>query len=114
MTVDLYIAYMLKLDSMTLTLKQGYSGSAKAKIQCWVISTTKQATRIKLTTTVGLFFSVTLPLQTFIWLDQLVFLSVRPSLPSHPTHLSRNSCLLFRPFSIVLTVSSLSQLDFVH
>ena len=37
------IAYILMLVLMTLTLLQGHSGSAKAKIQCWIISTTKQA-----------------------------------------------------------------------
>ena len=35
-----------------LTLMQSHSGLAKAKIQCWIISTTKQATSIKLATTV--------------------------------------------------------------
>ena len=52
--------YLLMLVSMTLTLMQGYSGSAKANIQCWIISTTKQAINITLATTVGfciLFFS---------------------------------------------------------
>ena len=44
---------MLKLVSMTLTLMQGHSGSPEAKIQCWIISTTKPATRIKLAPTVG-------------------------------------------------------------
>ena len=33
MTVDLYMAYMLMLISMNLTLMQGHSGSAKAKTQ---------------------------------------------------------------------------------
>ena len=32
MTVDLYVAYMLMLILMTLTLMQGHSGSAKEKI----------------------------------------------------------------------------------
>ena len=45
MTVDLCMAYMLMLVSM-----QGHSGSAKAKTQCL---TSKQATNIKLATTVG-------------------------------------------------------------
>ena len=44
---------MLRLFSITLTLMQGHSGSTKAKIQCWIISTTKQATTIKIATTVG-------------------------------------------------------------
>ena len=48
---------MLKLVFITLTLIQGHSGSAKAKYKCWIILTTKQATRIKLaiSTTVGHF-----------------------------------------------------------
>ena len=44
---------MLMLVSMTLTLMQGHCGSAKANIQCRIISTTKQATIIKLATMVG-------------------------------------------------------------
>ena len=48
---------MLMLVSMTLTLMQGHSGSAKIKIQCWIISTSKQSTSIKLATTVGHFFT---------------------------------------------------------
>ena len=59
------------LVSMTLTLMQGHSGSAKATILGWIISTTKPATGIKLSTTVG-HFGGTLTLRTFIWLDQLV------------------------------------------
>ena len=46
---------MLMLMSMNLTLMQGDNGSANAKHQRWIISTTKQATSIKLTTTVGQF-----------------------------------------------------------
>ena len=46
MTVDVHTARMLMLVSITLTLTQGHSGSAKAKIQCWIISRTKQATSI--------------------------------------------------------------------
>ena len=53
MTVDLFMAYLLMLVSMTLTLMQGHSGSTKANIQCWIISTAKQATSITLATTVG-------------------------------------------------------------
>ena len=44
---------MLMLVSMTLTLMQGHSGSAKAKSQRWIISTSKQAISIKLATTVS-------------------------------------------------------------
>ena len=46
---------MLMLILTTLTLMQGRSGSAKANIQCSIISTTKQATSIKPATTVGHF-----------------------------------------------------------
>ena len=83
MTIDLFMAYALMLVWMTLTLMQGHSGSAKAKIQCWILSTTKQATRIKLAKTVDLFFFfyVILTLQTFIWLDHLVLLSKHLWLP---------------------------------
>ena len=56
MTVDLFMAYVLMLVSMTLTLMQGHNGSAKAKSKRWIISTIKQAIRIKLATTVCLFF----------------------------------------------------------
>ena len=38
---------------MTLTLMQGHSGSAKENIQLWIISTTKQAIKIKLAAKVG-------------------------------------------------------------
>ena len=54
MTVDFCMAYMLM--SITLTLMQGHSGSAKAKNRHWIISTTKQAISIKLAPMVGLFF----------------------------------------------------------
>ena len=43
MAADVCMACMLILVSMTLTLMQGHSGSAKAKHQGWIISTTKQA-----------------------------------------------------------------------
>ena len=49
MTVDLGVVYitlshyMLMLVSMTLLLMQGHSGSAKAKIHCVIILTTKPA-----------------------------------------------------------------------
>ena len=60
MMVDLWMPYML--ISMTLTLMQGHSGLAKAKYQRCMLSATKQAISIKLATTVGLFFYVTLTL----------------------------------------------------
>ena len=34
MMVDLYMAFMLMLVSMTLTMMQGHGGFGKAKIQC--------------------------------------------------------------------------------
>ena len=52
------------------TLMQGHSGSAKAKIQCWITSTTKQATN-SLLEQLAIFY-MTLTLKTFIELDQLV------------------------------------------
>ena len=61
--------YMLMLISMTLM--QGHSGLAKAKNQRCMLSAAKQARSIKLAKTVGHFY-VTLTLQTFIWLVQLV------------------------------------------
>ena len=56
---------MLILISMTFTLMQGHSGSAKVKFQCWIMSTTKQATSIKL----GEAIIYVMTLQMFIWLD---------------------------------------------
>ena len=57
MTVNLCMPYiMLVLISVTLTLTQEHSGSAKAKNQLCILSVTKKAIRIQLTTTVGLFF----------------------------------------------------------
>ena len=66
------MAYLLMLVSMIMTLMQGHSGSTKAKIQCLIISTTKQATTVNLATTVGHLFYMTLTLKTFVWLDHLV------------------------------------------
>ena len=59
--------HVLMLVSTTLTLMQGHSGSAKAKIKCWIISTTKQ-TSIKLLA----ILYVALTLKRFIWLDHRV------------------------------------------
>ena len=72
MMVVLWMPYMLMLILMTLTLIQGHSGSAKAKNQRCILSTTKQAVNI-LATTVGHFY-VTLTLQMFIWLVLLVYI----------------------------------------
>ena len=53
MTIDLCMAYMLRLVTMNLTLMQGHSGLADDKLQRWIISTTKQAISIKHAATVG-------------------------------------------------------------
>ena len=57
MTLNIFMPYMLMLVSMTLTLMQGHSRSAKN--QRWIISTSKQAMSIKLATTVGLLAEFT-------------------------------------------------------
>ena len=41
-TIDLCMAYMLMLVSITLTVMQGHSGSAEENTQRWIISTTKK------------------------------------------------------------------------
>ena len=46
----------------------------KGKIQCWIISTTKQATSIKTCYNGRRFFYMTLTLQMFIHIDHLVWL----------------------------------------
>ena len=50
--------FSARLVSITLTLMQGHSGSAKEnnKNQRWLLSETNQAIGIQLATTVGLFF----------------------------------------------------------
>ena len=55
MTVDVFMAYLLMLVSMTLALMHVHSGSAKANIHGCICSTTKQSTSIKLATLVGPF-----------------------------------------------------------
>ena len=71
MTLDLCMPDMLMLVSMTLTLGR----QRPKKNQRCMLTATKQAINIKLATTVGHFYeTLTLTLQTFIWLDQLVFL----------------------------------------
>ena len=68
MTEDLCMVYVLMLVSITLTVLQGHSGSAKTKLQCWSISTTKLSTSIiKHATTVAIVFYMTFTLKTFIW-----------------------------------------------
>ena len=57
MTVDLCMAYMLMLVSMTLILMKGHSGSQRQKISIGIISTTKQAITVQLATMVGQFLS---------------------------------------------------------
>ena len=56
-----------------LDLDESHSGSGKANIQRLIISTNKHVTSIELATPIGHFFYVTMTLQTFIWLDSLVF-----------------------------------------
>ena len=53
MKVDLCMGYILMVVSMTLTLMQGHSGSIEENIQLGIISTTKQAIKIKLAATEG-------------------------------------------------------------
>ena len=43
MAIDMHY-HLLMLVSMTLTLMQGHSGSARARIQCWTIPTTVRQT----------------------------------------------------------------------
>ena len=57
------------------SLVQGHSGSAKANIQCWIISTTKKATSITLSTTAGHLFYVTLTFQLLYGLTILLICS---------------------------------------
>ena len=58
---------------MTLTLIQGHTESTKVNNQCCMLSVTKQVISITLATTVGHFYvTLTLTLQTFIWLVSLV------------------------------------------
>ena len=56
-TVDLCMTYLLMLVSMILTLTQGHSGSAKAKINSRLnyLNEVSNLTSIKLATTVGHF-----------------------------------------------------------
>ena len=70
---------------MTMTWMQGHSGSAVAQKSAWnaLLSATDLAMNIKHVTTVGQCwdFYVTLTLQTFVLLDQLVFLCVFSRIP---------------------------------
>ena len=50
MAVDIWMPYIFMLVSITFTLTQGHSGSAKAKHQRCMFSATKQAISIKHTT----------------------------------------------------------------
>ena len=65
---------MLTLIPMLLTLMQGHSWSAKAQIQCRIISITKKATSVKLAETVDQFLCVTLTLQTLYALTTLLII----------------------------------------
>ena len=63
-----YISAHARFDDRDLDSRSQFVG--KGKISVW---TTKQAISIALATTVGLFYAtLTLTLQTFIWLVQLV------------------------------------------
>ena len=68
---DLCMAYLFMLISMTLTLMQGHSVSAKENIQWWIILITKQARSINLatSTTVGHFLRDLDFTNVSIWLD---------------------------------------------
>ena len=81
MTVDLRMAYKPMLMSITLTLMQGHSGSAKTKNVRWFIVTTtgKQAISIQFATTVGHFLMWPWFRIYFIWLGHLVSLWDRTS-----------------------------------
>ena len=61
MTVDVCMAYMLMLVSMTSTVMQGHFGSAtaikKTTPQRWIMTTTNQAISIKFATMIGHFLS---------------------------------------------------------
>ena len=77
MTVDLCMAYLLMLVSMTLI--HSHSGSAKAKIQCWIIWTTKQATSIKLITVDHLLSNLDFENVYMAWPSGFVFFYRRVS-----------------------------------
>ena len=62
---------------------KGHSGSVKAITQHCMLSATKQAISMTLATTVGHFFYMTSCLQTFIWLDYLVYYSRKECLVSY-------------------------------
>ena len=64
-------------DDLDLDAKSQWVGKGEKNQRC-MLSATKQAISIKLATTIGHFFYVTLTwtLQMFIWLVQLVFPSV--------------------------------------
>ena len=62
--------------SMTLTMIQGHSGSAKANNQLCMLSATNQVINVKLVTTVSLFWGVRdLDFaNVYTWLDHLVLM----------------------------------------
>ena len=61
-----------RFDDLDLDARSQWVGKGE-QIQRRIISTTKEAIRIKLVTTVGHFvLDMTLDLKTFIWLDHLV------------------------------------------
>ena len=55
MKVDLFMGHILVVVSMLLTLMHGHGSSAEERMQLCIISTTKQAIKIKLAATVGFF-----------------------------------------------------------
>ena len=78
-TVDLWMPYMFKLVSMTLTLKQGHNGSAKATNQRCMLSETKQAISMKLATTVGYVLHDLDFANVYIYALTILFFSFRPT-----------------------------------
>ena len=67
--------YMLMLVSMPLSLMQGHSGYVTAKIPCWIICTKNKQQALNLLQRLAILY-VTVILQTFIWLDHLVYICV--------------------------------------
>ena len=65
---------LIVISSDDLDLDKRSLWVGKGKKMCCMLSATKQAISIKLATTVGDFYvTLTLTLQTFVWLVQLVF-----------------------------------------
>ena len=96
MTVDLRMAYILLLFSMTLTLMQGHSCSAEEKNVSVELSRQLCKAIVMLS---SILFHMTLTLKTCMWLDHLVSFSAEHDQPKscevcRDTHRSqRHSCL---------------------